>query len=115
MSVKYPDLSFTTFPNSEQTFSTMLDISQSDAILVKQYHDAILNQDFALANSILTQIPNVSQQFLTSQIVNIAFETSVALERYFLDRWSPAYIVSSTEPLGQETGDFWFDTSVVTY
>ena len=115
MSITYQDLPNTSYPDSEQTFPTMLDISISDAPLIKQWQVAIENQNLELATSIWQQIPSVSQKIITAQILNTAFDTTVALERYFLDRWSPAYIVSSTEPLGQETGDFWFDTSVVTY
>ena len=33
-----------------------------------------------------------------------------ALETYYLQRWSPAYVVSDTQPIDQAVGDFWFDT-----
>ena len=115
MSASYPDLPHTSYPDSEQTFLNMMDILLTDAPLIKQWHEAIQNQDMTTAALIWQQIPNVSQKILTANLLNTSFDTTVALERYFLGRWSPAYIVSSTEPLGQETGDFWFDTSRVTY
>lgn len=115
MSVKYPDLPNTSYPNTNQAFPVMMDILQSDAPLIKQWHDAVQAQNWQLANSIWQQIPNVSQKIITSQILNTAFDTEVALEREFLERWSPAYVVSNTQPSAQETGDYWLHTGVVTY
>lgn len=114
MSAKYPDLN-TSYPNVNQAFPVMMDILPTDAPLIKQWHEAIQAQNFALAATIWQQIPNVSQKIITSQILNTAFDTEVALEREFLERWSPAYDVSNTQPPTQETGDYWFHTGVVTY
>lgn len=115
MSVSYPDLPNTSYPDSNQTFLVMMDILQSDAPLIKQWHSAIQAQNFTLAATIWQQIPNASQKILTAQILNTAFDTEVALERKFLERWSPAYEVSNIQPSAQETGDYWFHTGVVTY
>ena len=52
MSVSYPDLPNTSYPDSNQTFSTMMDILQSDATLIKQWHAAIQAQNFTLAATI---------------------------------------------------------------
>lgn len=105
----------TTFPNQIQTFPAMLDIAPSDAPLIKQWHTAVQNQQWAAANAIWQQIPNVSQKIITATVMNTAFDTTVALEYYFLQKWSPAYVVSNTQPPTQETKDYWFHTGVVTY
>lgn len=115
MSVSYPDLPNTSFPNSVQTFQTMMDVLQSDAPLIKQWHDAIQAQNFAQAATIWQQIPNASQKLLTAQILNTAFDTTVAAERYFLEKWSPAIVIQATQPTIQETNDYWWNTGVVTY
>lgn len=115
MSVTYPDLPNTSYPDTNQTFAVMMDVLQSDAPLIKQWHAAIQAQNFTLAATIWQQIPNASQKILTAQVLNTAFDTAVALERKFLDKWSPAYIVSSVQPSAQETNDYWLNTGVVTY
>lgn len=112
MSVKYPDLSFTTYPDSEQSFPLMLNITATDAALIKQYQTAIQNEDFVSAQTYLSQIPQYVQKLLTADKLNTSFDTCVALERYFNERYSPAYIVSETQPSAQENGDYWFQIVV---
>ena len=34
-----------------------------------------------------------------------------AVEKYFQARYSPAYVVSNTQPSAQENGDFWFQVT----
>ena len=37
--------------------------------------------------------------------------TLVALETYFTNKYSPAYVVSTTQPVNQEATDFWFEVT----
>ena len=43
MSVTYPDLTFTTFPDTEQSFVEMIDLTSSDGALMTQYQTAMQN------------------------------------------------------------------------
>lgn len=97
----------TTFPDSIQTFPTMLDMSATDGTLVKQYQDARNANNIALANQILAQIPNVNQKLWSADIANTLTDTNVALQEYYVKRYSPAYVVSVTQPIAQALGDYW--------
>lgn len=108
MSATYPDLTYTTFPDSQQTFVEMIDMNSSDGNLVSQYQTAMQNNDFITAANILKTIPNASNKILDSDKMNTAFDTLVALQRYFNQKYSPAYIVSQSQPFNQNPTDFWF-------
>ena len=97
----------TTFPDSIQTFPTMLDLTTSDVSLVKSYQEAILNNNFALAAQILASITNGDRKIITADYINTINDTINALQTYYEQRWSPAYVVSSSQPVSQETEDFW--------
>lgn len=101
----------TTFPQQIQTFPTMQDISSTDATLVQQYQSARIAGNMALANQILTQIPAYQSKLLTADIINTIIDTCYALQNYYLVRYSPAYIVSPTQPASQEATDFWFEVT----
>ena len=108
MSATYPDLTYTSFPDIEQSFVEMIDMTSSDVNLVSQYQIAMQNNDFTTAANILQSIPNANNKILDSNKMNTAFDTIVALQRYFNQKYSPAYIVSSLQPVNQNPTDFWF-------
>ena len=97
----------TTFPESTQTFPRMMDIEQSDLQLVNQYQTAMKNEDYTLARQILVQIPNYARKIIQANYLNDMNDTIEAVQDYFAARYSPAYIVSETQPITQEKGDFW--------
>lgn len=101
----------TTFPNEIQTFTTAVDVSPSDGILLAQYQQAKENGNFSLAAQIFAQIPQADQKIISANKINTIIDTCYALEKYYLEKFSPAYIVSATQPSGQETGDFWFEVT----
>ena len=101
----------TTFPNAIQTFPQMIDIIASDGALVQQYQTAMQAGNLTLAKQILAQIPNNQNKIITADYLNTINDTVVAVERYFQARYSPAYVVSNTRPVNQETGDFWFEVT----
>ena len=101
----------TTFPNAIQTFPQMIDLLASDGSLVQQYQTAMQAGNLTLAQQILAQIPNNQNKIITADYLNTINDTVVAVEIYFQARYSPAYIVSNTQPSTQENGDFWFQVT----
>lgn len=99
----------TLFPGAIQTFPQMIDLTASDGSLVQQYQSAMQAGNITLAKQILAQIPNNQNKIITADYLNTINDTLVAVEQYFQTRYSPAYVVSNTRPLNQETGDFWFE------
>lgn len=98
----------TSFPGAVQNFPTMQDISTSDAALVRQYQAAIANGDIEGAKAALEQIPDNQKKIVTADYLNMINDTVKAVQQYFLNRYSPTYIVSKDIPAGQAIGDFWF-------
>lgn len=96
------------FPDTIVTFPQVLDITATDAPLVKSFQTAMQNGNFTQAAGYLAQIPNSSQKLLGADFINSISATVQAVETYFQTRYSPAYIVSSTQPTAQENTDFWF-------
>ena len=99
------------FPQQVQTFNQMQDISASDGALIAQYQTAMQAGNLTLAKQILAQIPNNQNKIITADYLNTINDTVVAVEKYFQARYSPAYIVSNTQPSAQENGDFWFQVT----
>lgn len=101
----------TLFPNSTQTFPKMIDLTASDGALAQQYQAAMQAGNLTLAKQILAQIPNNQSKIITADYLNTINDTVVAVEKYFQARYSPAYVVSNTQPSAQENGDFWFQVT----
>lgn len=100
----------TTYPQEIQTFPTMQDINETDAQLVEQYQQAMESGNIELAEQILSQIEDADKKILTANYFNTISDTVYELQKKFNLRYSPAYIVSETQPTEgtQEEGDFWF-------
>lgn len=98
----------TVFPGAIQTFPTLQDITASDATLVSQYQSAMQSGNYAQAVQILNQIPNGQLKIVTADYLNTISNTLVALQDYFTEKYSPAYVLSETQPLAQDVGDYWF-------
>lgn len=98
----------TNFPNGIDSFPQMMDILASDGELVKQYQAAMQSGDLTTAKQILAQIPNGQNKIITADYLNNINDAILAVETYFQGRYSPAYIVSKTQPSGQNATDFWF-------
>ena len=101
----------TLFPGAIQTFPQMIDLTASDGTLVQQYQAAMQIGNLALAKQILAQIPNNQNKIITADYLNTINDTVVAIETYFGSRYSPAYIVSESQPAYQEATDFWFEVT----
>ena len=101
----------TSFPNALQTFPQMIDLLASDGSLAQQYQTAMQAGNLTLAQQILAQIPNNQNKIITADYLNTINDTLVALETYFTNKYSPAYVVSTTQPANQEATDFWFEVT----
>ena len=101
----------TLFPNAIQNFPQMIDLLASDGSLAQQYQTAMQAGNLTLAQQILAQIPNNQNKIITADYLNTINDTVVAVEKYFQARYSPAYVVSNTQPSAQENGDFWFQVT----
>ena len=99
------------FPGAIQTFPQMIDLTASDGNLAQQYQIAMQVGNLALAKQILAQIPNNQNKIITADYLNTINDTVVAVEQYFQARYSPAYIVSESQPAYQEATDFWFEVT----
>ena len=99
------------FPSEIQTFPQMIDLTASDGALAQQYQAAMQAGNLALAKQILAKIPNNQNKIITADYLNTINDTLVALETYFTNKYSPAYVVSTTQPTNQEATDFWFEVT----
>ena len=97
-----------TYPNSIQSFPTMEDLTASDLALVKQFQAAMQSGNIKQAQAILALIPNYQNKIISTSLMNTAWDTLVALQKQFTTKYSPAYIISETQPTDQEIGDYWF-------
>lgn len=100
----------TNFPGQIDTFPTMKDVTAIDGAAIAQYQAAMQSGDIAQAKQILASIADGENKVITAEYLNNIKDSLTALETYYLQRWSPAYIVSDTQPITQAAGDFWFDT-----
>ena len=98
-----------TYPNSIQSFPTMEDMTASDALLVTQFQQAMQAGNVPLAQTILAQIADKNTKIISAELLNTAWDTLVALQKQFTTKYSPAYIISETQPADQEIGDYWFE------
>ncbi len=99
------------YPNAIQLFPQMIDATASDGTLIAQYQIAMESGNLSLAKQILEQIPNGQNKIVTADYLNTLNDTVVAVEQHFNKRYSPAYIVSPTQPQNQEATDFWFQVT----
>lgn len=97
------------YPNSIQNFPIMQDMTASDALLVSQFQQAMQAGNIPLAQTILAQITDKDKKIISAELLNTAWDTLVALQRQFITKYSPAYIISETQPADQEIGDYWFE------
>lgn len=98
----------TVFPNEIQSFPTMQDMTSTDAVLVQQYQEAMESGNIGGAATILGQIANADKKLIRADLLNTITDTSVALQKFYAEKFSNGYVVSTTMPAGQSTGDFWF-------
>lgn len=82
MSISYPDLNLTTFPESVDVFIQMLDVVASDAAALTAYQEAMNAGNIIRANTALGTMVNSAQKLLTAEKINKIFDSVEALERF---------------------------------
>ena len=97
MSSLYPDLGSTSFPNSVDTFVTMLNMVATDGALVTQYQAAMNNGDLTTAQTILASIPSANQKIVTADKLNKFKDAILAVERFYLTDIVPYVNTKQTE------------------
>lgn len=85
MSVSYPDLTLTVFPENLDSWGQFLNIVASDGPLVQQYIEAMEAGNQTLAEQILTQIPSASQKIIKATDLNKLTQAMLAVERFYKD------------------------------
>lgn len=83
ISTRYPDLNFTNFPESNDSFTQFLDIIATDGALIKEYKDAVASGNQTVAMQKLQQIPAYRQKLLTAEDLNKFADALIALERFY--------------------------------
>lgn len=83
MSIYYPDLLNTTFPNVIDVIADKLDITPDDGSLIAQYQVFMQKGEFSNANSILSQIANADQKLIIAEDLNTYRDCILALERFY--------------------------------
>lgn len=98
----------TTYPDSIQTFPEKSDINPTtDTSYLIAYQNAVMSGDIEAMQDALNQIPDIDKKLITSEDFNTLTDTCYALQEFFNEKYSPAYIISETKPASQQKGDFW--------
>lgn len=95
------------FPDTIVTFPTKVNTQAVDGSKIAQYQAAMEAGDLTLASQILSTITNYSKKIIDTAYLNSIAQTVNALEKYFLEKYSPAIVVSANQPSVQEQTDFW--------
>ena len=82
MSVSYPDLNLTNFPESVDTFVQMLNIVSSDYATLSEYQSAMEEGNVVKANTALSNMVDGVRKILTADKINKVFDSIEALQRF---------------------------------
>lgn len=82
MSVSYPDLNLTNFPESVDTFVHMLNIVASDYATLSEYQSAMEEGNVVKANTALSNMADGVKKILTADKINKIFDSIEALQRF---------------------------------
>ena len=96
------------FPYEIIEFLPRYNITVDDGAKIKEYQQLIQAGNWDEANAVLQSISQWGRKIINASYLNSIASTCNALEKYYLERYSPAYIVSATQPVHQDNGDFWF-------
>lgn len=96
------------FPEQIITFPDRMNISENDAVLIKQYQEAMEEGNLTSASEILHQITDYDKKIISTQYLNLITQTVFNLQKYYLQKYSPSIVVSSQQPVLQDNTDLWF-------
>ena len=94
MSTTYPQYPNSEFPDAADSWETFLNVEQSDALLIAQYQQYILNGDMASAQNIYSLIPNASKKFIGALVLNQLADAIMALETFYGNSGFTNYITT---------------------
>lgn len=94
MSATYPQYPHSKFPDEMDSWEDFLDVVQSDASLLKQYQQYVLNGDMANAQNIYKQIPNADRKFIGALVMNQFADSIMSLEKFYGNSGFESYIES---------------------
>ena len=83
MSTTYQDLTYTTFPDTIQSFVEMEDITSGDASALDAYQTAMRAGDFQAARQALASMTNANNKIIDATKINTLNDTLIALERFY--------------------------------
>ena len=99
------------FPQTIVTFPTKQNMEATDGQKVANYQAAMEAQDLASAQAILQTISNYQDKIFDAEYFNLITKTLAEVEAFYMAKFSPAYIVSASQPVLQEPTDFWFQVT----
>ena len=85
------------FPNSKDTFTPFMDVTSSDATLLKNYQEAKQNGNETLANQYLTQITDYDKKVLTAEKFNKQNDALNNMEQFYGTDIQPHIITKQAE------------------
>ena len=83
MSIQYPNLPQTVFPNDLDTFVNLMNIVSTDGPLVRLVQQQLMDGNFSGAQETLSQIQFASKKILTAEYFNKMRDCILALERFY--------------------------------
>ena len=105
MSSTYSDLQYTSFPDTVQSFVTMLNMAIADAPYIHGYQQAMIDGDYDMAQYYYSQIVSGNQKMLDATKLNTLMDTCVAIERFYQSDIEP-YIANLQESWENEIHQF---------
>lgn len=85
MSLSYPDLYLSTFPEAIDDIEDFMDITATDGPIIQQYMSALNAGNQNQANSILSTMPNWWRKTVSAQNINRLSQAILATERFYKD------------------------------
>ena len=92
MSATYPQYPHSNFPDELDSWEEFLDVVESDADLLKQYQQYILNGDMANAQNVYKQIPDANRKFIGALVMNQFADAIMSLETFYGNSGFESYI-----------------------
>lgn len=92
MSATYPQYPHSNFPDGLDSWETFLDVVETDASLLKQYQQYILDGDMINAKNIYNQIPNADRKFIGALVLNQFADAIMSLESFYGNSGFEEYI-----------------------
>lgn len=94
MSDTYPQYPHSVFPDELDSWEDFLDIEESDAELLRQYQQYVLNGDMASAQEIYSQIPHADNKFIGALVMNQFADAIMSLETFYNNSGFENYVTT---------------------